>query len=96
MLSPCLEKQFLNEVVSLRGSVVKTGYYFKSYNRCSWKFRSGNYVIKTTDRDLAMGAVLCCCCLLVAKSFQALETPWAVTHQVPLSMGLSRQGYWCE
>ena len=53
-------------------------------------------VIKTTDRDLAMGAVLCCCCLLVAKSFQALETPWAVTHQVPLSMGLSRQGYWCE
>ena len=33
MLSPCLEKQFLNEVVSLRGSVVKTGVYFKSYNR---------------------------------------------------------------
>ena len=22
------------------------------------------------------------------------ETPWAVAHQAPLSMGFSRQGYW--
>ena len=57
---------------------------------------SGNYVIKITDRNLATGTVLCCCCCLVAKSFLALETPWAVTHQVPLSMGFSRQEYWCE
>ena len=23
-------------------------------------------------------------------------TPWTVAHQAPLSMGFSRQGYWCE
>ena len=31
---------------------------------------------------------------LVAKSCLTLATPWAVAHQAPLSMGLSRQEYW--
>ena len=26
--------------------------------------------------------------------FRPLATPWTVAHQVPLSMGFSRQGYW--
>ena len=32
--------------------------------------------------------------VLVAKSCPTLETPWTVTHQAPLSMGLPRQEYW--
>ena len=27
---------------------------------------------------------------------QLFATPWAVTHQVPLSMGFSQQEYWSE
>ena len=30
----------------------------------------------------------------VAKSCLALETPWTIAHQAPLSMGFSRQEYW--
>ena len=32
---------------------------------------------------------------LVAKSCLTLATPWTVALQAPLSMGLSRQEYWC-
>ena len=31
---------------------------------------------------------------LVAKSCLTLVTPWTIAHQVPLSMGFSRQEYW--
>ena len=31
---------------------------------------------------------------LVTKSCLTLATPWTVTCQAPLSMGLSRQEYW--
>ena len=31
---------------------------------------------------------------LVTKSCLILEIPWIVAHQVPLSMGFSRQEYW--
>ena len=31
---------------------------------------------------------------LVTKSSLTLVTPWTVTHQAPLSMGLSRQEHW--
>ena len=31
---------------------------------------------------------------LVAKSCLTLVTPWTVAHQVPLSIGFSRQEYW--
>ena len=31
---------------------------------------------------------------LVAKSCSTLSTPWTIAHQVPLSMGFSRQEYW--
>ena len=31
---------------------------------------------------------------LVAKSCPTLVTPWAITHQAPLSMRFSRQEYW--
>ena len=31
---------------------------------------------------------------LVAKSCPTLVIPWTVAHQVPLSMGFSRQEYW--
>ena len=31
---------------------------------------------------------------LVIKSCLTLVTPWTVAHQVPLSMGFSRQEYW--
>ena len=31
---------------------------------------------------------------LVTKSCLTLVTPWTVAHQVPLSMGFSRQEYW--
>ena len=33
-------------------------------------------------------------CGLVAKSCLTLVTPWTVAHQVPLSIGFSRQEYW--
>ena len=32
---------------------------------------------------------------LVAKSCPTLATPWTIAHQGPLSMGLSREDYWC-
>ena len=32
--------------------------------------------------------------MLVAQSTQLFATPWAAAHQVPLSMGFPRQGYW--
>ena len=35
---------------------------------------------------------LCCC--LVSQSCWVLATPWTVTCQAPLSMGLPRQEYW--
>ena len=31
---------------------------------------------------------------LVAKSCPTVVTPWTVAHQVPLSIGFSRQEYW--
>ena len=31
---------------------------------------------------------------LVIKLCQALETPWSVAHQAPLSMGFPKQEYW--
>ena len=31
---------------------------------------------------------------LVTKSCTTLETPWTVAHQVLLSVGFPRQGYW--
>ena len=31
---------------------------------------------------------------LVARSCPTLATPWTVAHQVPLSVGFSRQEYW--
>ena len=34
------------------------------------------------------------CCGLVDKSRPTLATPWIIAHQVPLSMGFSRQEYW--
>ena len=38
--------------------------------------------------------VCVCVCVLVAKSSLLFVTPWIVAHQVPLSMGFSRQEYW--
>ena len=32
--------------------------------------------------------------VLVSQSCSTLVTPWAVAHQVPLSMEFSRQEYW--
>ena len=34
--------------------------------------------------------------VLVAKSHLTLGTPWTVAHQVPLSMGFSKQEYWSQ
>jgi len=31
---------------------------------------------------------------LLARSCPTLATPWTVAHQVPLSMGFSRQEHW--
>jgi len=36
------------------------------------------------------------CCFLIAKLCDSFSTPWTVAHQVPLSMGFSRQEYWSE
>ena len=33
-------------------------------------------------------------CVLLLSWVQVFATPWTVTHQAPLSMELSRQGYW--
>ena len=37
--------------------------------------------------------LLCVCMLSHVRLF---VTPWTVAHQVPLSMGFSRQEYWSE
>ena len=37
---------------------------------------------------------ICMCVLSVPQSCPTLSTPWTVTHQIPLSMGLSREEYW--
>ena len=37
-----------------------------------------------------------CLCVLVVQSCLTLATPWTVTHQTPLSMGLARQEYFNE
>ena len=34
------------------------------------------------------------CCLVTQLCLTLFETPWTVAHQVPLSMGFSRQEYW--
>jgi len=34
------------------------------------------------------------CCYLVTKLCPTLHDPWTVAHQVPLSIGFSRQEYW--
>ena len=39
---------------------------------------------------------LCTCVLSHFSCVRLFSTPWAVTHQALLSMGLSRQGYWDE
>ena len=39
---------------------------------------------------------VCVCVCLVAKLCPTLGIPWAVAHQVPLSMGLPSQDYWSE
>ena len=36
-------------------------------------------------------AMLCCVCSVMSDSF---VTPWTVSHQAPLFMEFSRQGYW--
>ena len=35
-----------------------------------------------------------CICVCVAQLCLTLVTPWTVAHQIPLSMGFSRQEYW--
>ena len=37
---------------------------------------------------------VCVCVRSVAQSCLTLVTSWTIAHQAPLSMGLSRQGYW--
>ena len=34
-------------------------------------------------------------CSLVTKSCPTPVTPWTVAHQAPLSIGFSKQEYWC-
>ena len=38
--------------------------------------------------------VCVCVCVCVLSHVILFATPWTVTHQVPLSMELSRQEYW--
>ena len=50
-----------------------------------------------TDASLRTSTEDICCTLesvLVAQSCPTLCDPWTVAHQVPLSMGFSRQEYW--
>ena len=38
----------------------------------------------------------CCACLLSRfHPIRLFATPWTIVHQAPLSMGFSRQEYWC-
>ena len=37
---------------------------------------------------------VCVCVCMCAQSCAALQFPWTVAHQSPLSMGFSRQEYW--
>ena len=37
---------------------------------------------------------MCVCVLCRFSHVQVFATVWTVTHQSPLSMGFSRQGYW--
>ena len=37
-----------------------------------------------------------CCCFCVLSRVQLFATPWTVANQASLSMGFSRQEYWCR
>ena len=41
-----------------------------------------------------MLCVCVCVCVCTLSCVQLFMTPWIVAHQVPLSMGYSRQEYW--
>ena len=36
------------------------------------------------------------CCFCVLSRVQLFATPWTIAHQASLSMGFSRQEYWCR
>ena len=45
-------------------------------------------------RQAARASFGCLVCVSCFIGIQLCVTPWAVTHQAPLSMGFSRQEYW--
>ena len=49
----------------------------------------------STDRDGSfLGAVVSYCVCYQLSPVGLFATPWTVTRQAPLSMGISRQKYW--
>ena len=56
-------------------------------NRATW------ILIQTSD-DLWDSSSASHCMCDVLSHVQLCATPWTVAHQVPLSMGFSRQEYW--
>ena len=47
-----------------------------------------------TVQSQSLGYIAICVCVCVFSHIWIIATPWIVAHQVPLSMGFSRQEYW--
>ena len=62
----------------------------------AWFYRLRSYInddhVKHLGCGLRMGCAVCVLSGSVLSNSSA--TPWTVAHQVPLSLGLPRQGYW--
>ena len=70
--------------------------------KCELKLMGGSYYYYYYFLSLEIlglenyQVVLTSCCCLVAESYLTLLwPPWTLVHQAPLSMGFSRQEYWC-
>ena len=56
---------------------------------------SSEYYFCAQRIDILLSLVLfTCVCVKLLSRVQLFATPWTVVHQVPLSMGFSRQEYW--
>ena len=54
-----------------------------------------DYVSVNSDEDRKLFAVKFCCeSVSPSLRVRLFATPWTVAHQAPLSMEVSRQGYW--
>ena len=68
--------------------------YLSSVSDLSSKISPLRYLRKCYERNLVKVYALSWVDAQLLSHVQLFMTPWTVAHQVPLSMGVSRQEYW--